>query len=312
MGYAVIMGEALIDLLEADDGGDLIYRQAIGGGPLNVAVGVTRLGGDARYAGSLSTDVLGDRIAAFLRGAGVGLGATKRVTVPTTLAVTTFEGADPTFTFYGEPPSYALLGPSDLSPELVAGAGVLYTGSIALLREPFVSAARAAWAVDGPLRVFDPNVRPTLLPDAASIGTLRELVESFFATADLVKLSSADAEVLYESAAPAEAADRILGLGARAVVVTCGAKGAHVATSSGATMLGAPAVNAVDATGAGDSVMAALISRLLAGGMPSGLEGWQSNVRFALAVAGLVVERPGGATAMPTPAELTDRWGALV
>jgi fructokinase len=313
MGYAVIMGEALIDLLEdrAADA-ELIYRQAIGGGPLNVAVGVRRLGGDARYAGSLSTDVLGDRIAAFLRQAGVGLAATKRVTAPTTLAVTTFQGADPTFTFYGEPPSYALLTPADLEPGLVAGAGVLYAGSIALLREPFRAAARAAWAVDGPLRVFDPNVRPTLLPDAGAVTVLRELVEEFFVTADLVKLSSADAEVLYDRAAPAAAADLILEMGARAVVVTCGAEGAYVATADGATMLTAPSVQAIDATGAGDSVMGALISRLLAEGRPAALDGWQQNVRFALAVAGLVCERPGGATAMPTTDELTKRWGALI
>jgi fructokinase len=337
MGYAVVMGEALIDLLEARIGddrigddrigegrigegrigeaqpdGDLIYRQAIGGAPLNVAVGVTRLGGDVRYAGALSTDVLGDRIAAFLRRAGVGLAAAKRVTVPTTLAVTTFEGAEPTFTFYGEPPSYALLTPADLEPGLVAGASVLYAGSICLLREPFRAAARAAWQTAGPLRVFDPNVRPTLLPDAAAVSALRELVEEFFATADLVKLSSADAEVLYDGVTPAAAADLIRQLGARAVVVTCGAKGAYVATAEGATMLDAPSVQAIDATGAGDSVMGALISRLLAGGRPAGLDGWQQNVRFALAVAGLVCERPGGATAMPTMDELTERWGALI
>jgi fructokinase len=309
MGYAVVMGEALVDLLEAGSGGDLIYRQAIGGGPLNVAVGVTRLGGDGRFAGSLSTDVLGDRLATFLRDAGVGLGAAKRVTVPTTLAVTTFQGADPTFTFYGEPPSYALLGPDDLAPGVVEGASVLYAGSIALLRSPFVDAARTAWATPGPLRVFDPNVRPTLLPDAAAVDTLRTLVEEFFATADLVKLSSADAEVLYDRAGPAEAAGRILGLGARAVVVTCGAEGAYVATPAGAAMLEAPAVTAIDATGAGDSVMAALISRLLTDGFPDTLDHWQRNVRFALAVAGLVVERRGGATAMPTQAEVAARWG---
>ena len=32
MGYAVVLGEALIDLLEAELDGELIYRQAIGGG----------------------------------------------------------------------------------------------------------------------------------------------------------------------------------------------------------------------------------------------------------------------------------------
>jgi fructokinase len=314
MGYAVVLGEALIDLLEtaAATGGDPGYRQAIGGAPLNVAVGISRLGGEVEYAGSLSNDVLGDRIAAFLRRAGVRTTAAKRVAVPTTLAVTTFDGAEPTFTFYGEPPSYALLAPGDLDPALTGGADVLYAGSICLLREPFRAAARAAWRTPGPLRVFDPNVRPTLLPDAAAVHDLRDLVEEFFATADLVKLSSADAEVLYDGASPAAAAERILKLGARAVVVTWGAKGAYVASADGASMLPAPSVAAIDATGAGDSVMGALIRRLLADGFPADLDGWYRHVRFALAVAGLVCERQGGATAMPTPEELTERWGALI
>jgi fructokinase len=117
--------------------------------------------------------------------------------------------------------------------------------------------------------------------------------------------------VLYDRAAPASAADLILKMGARAVVVTCGAQGAYVATADGATMLAAPSVDAIDATGGGDSVMGALISRLLSEGRPADLDGWQRNLRFALAVAGLVCERPGGATAMPTMDELTGRWGAL-
>ncbi|MEU8659669.1 carbohydrate kinase family protein [Actinoplanes philippinensis] len=313
MGYAMVMGEALIDLLEADLDGEQVYRQAIGGAPLNVAVGISRLGGDARYAGSLSTDVLGDRMAAFLQAAGVDGQGVRRVGVPTTLAVTTFEGAEPTFTFYGEPPSYALLTPADLDLPLIAGADVLYTGSISLLREPFRAAARAAWSAAGagPLRVFDPNARPTLLPDTAAVDALRDLTEEFFATADLVKLSSADAIVLYGEHDPAAAAARILALGARAVVVTCGSRGAHVAAADGATDIPAPLVEAIDATGAGDSVMAALISRLLTDGRPAGLDAWAGHVRFALSVAGLVCERQGGATAMPTPSDLRARWGDL-
>ncbi|GAA0426094.1 aminoimidazole riboside kinase [Actinoplanes capillaceus] len=305
MGYAMVMGEALIDLLEADLDGERVYRQAIGGAPLNVAVGVARLGGEARYAGTLGDDTLGDRIAGFLRETGVGDRGVRRVPVPTTLAVTTFEGAEPTFTFYGEPPSYSLLAPADLDPAEVAGAAVLYAGSICLLRRPFLDAARAAWAVPGPLRVFDPNVRPTLLPGAAAVTALRDLVEEFFATADLVKLSAADAATLYGEPDPAAAAAHIRSLGAATVVVTDGARGAHLATADGAVTLPAPKVGAVDATGAGDSVMAALISRLLSEGGPT----TPGHVDFALSVAGLVCERRGGATAMPTPADLAARWG---
>jgi len=312
MGYAVVLGESLVDLLETESDGELIYRQAIGGAPLNVSVGATRLGGDVQFAGTLSNDVLGDRIAAFLRKIGVGVRGLKRVPVPTTLAVTTFEGAEPTFTFYGEPPSYALLEPRDVDTTMIAGADVLYAGSIGLLREPFRSAAQAAWQVPGPLRVFDPNVRPTLLPDQAAVAAQRDLMEGFFATADLVKLSAADAEVLYDGASPAAAAERILKIGARAVVVTWGSKGAYVAVDGESAMLPAPAVAAVDATGAGDSVMGALVRRLLVEAMPEDLAGWQRYVKFALAVAGLVCERRGGAIAMPTNEELTARWGALV
>jgi fructokinase len=95
-------------------------------------------------------------------------------------------------------------------------------------------------------------------------------------------------------------------------VVTWGSKGAYIATGDGAEMLPAPSVAAIDATGAGDSVMGALVRRLLAEGMPADLAGWHRNVRFALAVAGLVCERQGGATAMPTNDELVARWGALI
>jgi fructokinase len=312
MGYAVVLGEALIDLLEADLDGELIYRQAIGGAPLNVAVGATRLGGDVRYLGTLGQDTLGDRLAAFLRDAGVDISGVRRVPVPTTLAVTTFEGAEPTFQFYGEPPSYALLEPADVDPARVAGAAVVYAGSIALMREPFQAAARAAWSADGPIRVFDPNVRPKLLSGPGAVDTLRDLVESYFARADLVKLSSADAAVLYDGAGPEDAAERIRTLGAGAVVVTLGSKGAYVSATGGTATLPAPVVDAVDATGAGDSVMGALIRRLLADGLPDDVAGWSAYVRFALAVAGLVCERPGGATAMPTQDELVARWGALV
>jgi fructokinase len=311
MGYAVVLGEALIDLQEAESEGGVVYRQAIGGAPLNVAVAATRLGAQVEYGGTLGEDVLGNRIASFLRKTGVGMRAAKRVPVSTTLAVTTFVGADPTFTFYGEPPSYSLLGPNDVDPRLVGAADVLYAGSICLLREPFRTAAHKAWTTPGPLRVFDPNVRPTLLPDGASVTRLRELVEEYFATADLVKLSSADADVLYDGAHPASAAARILGLGAKAVVVTLGAKGAYVTTGGKSATLPAAAIDAIDATGAGDSVMGALIYRLLDGGMPAGLDGWEANARFALAVAGLVCERRGGAVAMPTQDELKARWGDI-
>ncbi|MFI5838210.1 carbohydrate kinase [Catenuloplanes sp. NPDC051500] len=309
MTYAVVLGESLIDLQETEFDGAPAYREVIGGAPLNVAAGIARLAGPGHveFGGALGDDALAGRIATFLTGTGVGTRAVVRIPEPTALAVATFDGAEPDFRFYGEPPAYALYQAADLPAGLVEGAAVLYCGSISLLREPFATTARAAWNTDGPLRVFDPNVRPRLLPDAAAWDRQRAIVADFAARADLVKLSSVDAEALYGTE-PAEAARRLHALGAPVVVVTEGARGALVSTGDRESFVPAPVVDAVDATGAGDSVMAALTYRLLPSGRPTSHDEWQAHVEFALSVAALVCERIGGAVAMPTIADLDARW----
>ncbi|MGB2566831.1 carbohydrate kinase family protein [Micromonospora citrea] len=309
MGYAVVLGEALVDLLDAECEGQPVFRQEIGGGPLNVAVGVSRLGGSAQFVGSLGDDVLAGRIRAFLDETGVGSAGAVTVAAPTTLAVTTHAGAEPDFRFYGEPPSYGLLAADDLDVALVEGADVLYCGSIVLLCPPVLAAARRAWSLGTGLRVFDPNVRPRLLDGPAALDRLREVVAEFAAGAHLVKLSAADAELLYPREPVEGVAAYLRELGAGTVVVTLGADGAVVAPAGGDPVrVPAPKVRAVDATGAGDSVMAALIADLLVDGEPAGPQDWHQRVAFALRVAGLVCESPGGAVSMPTRAEVLRRF----
>ncbi|WBB67463.1 carbohydrate kinase [Micromonospora sp. WMMD812] len=310
MGYAVVLGEALMDLLETERGGEPVYRQAIGGGPLNVAVGVSRLGGAAQFVGSFGDDALAGRIRDFLTTVGVGLDGAITAPVPTALAVVSHAGAEPDFRFYGEPPSYGLLGADDVDIALVEGADVLYCGSIVLLRPTVLAAARRAWSLAaGGLRVFDPNVRPRLLDGPAALAGLREVVAEFAAGAHLVKLSSADAELLYPREPVEGVAAYLRELGAATVVVTLGADGAVLAAADADPVrVPAPKVNPVDATGAGDSVMAALVADLLADGEPTDPAGWVERVAFALRVAGLVCESPGGATSMPTRADVLQRF----
>ncbi|MBQ0896801.1 carbohydrate kinase [Micromonospora sp. U56] len=308
MGYAVVLGEALVDLLDAECEGRPVFRQEIGGGPLNVAVGVSRLGGAAEFVGSFGDDVLAGRIRAFLADAGVGLAGAVAVGVPTTLAVTTHAGAEPDFRFYGEPPSYGLLTADNLDLALIEGADVLYCGSIVLLCPPVLAAARHAWSLATGLRVFDPNVRPRLLNGPSTLDGLREVVAEFAAGAHLVKLSEADAALLYPREPVEGVAAYLRELGAGTVVLTLGADGAIVAAGPDPVRVPAPKVRAVDATGAGDSVMAALIAELLVDGEPAEPTDWHQRVAFALRVAGLVCESPGGAVSMPTRAEVLARF----
>ncbi|MFF0231034.1 carbohydrate kinase [Micromonospora sp. NPDC005254] len=309
MGYAVVFGEALVDLLDTERDGERVYRQAIGGGPLNVAVGVTRLGGAAQFVGSLGDDVLGGRIRGFLTDVGVGLAGAVTVPASTALAVVTYDGPEPDFRFYGEPPSYSLLGADELDLALLEGADVLYCGSVVLVQPRTLAAARRAWSLAAGLRVFDPNVRPHLLDGPAALEGLREVVAEFAAGAHLVKLSTADAALLYPREPVEGVAAYLRELGAATVVVTLGAAGAVLAAAGADPVrVRAPKVNAIDATGAGDSVMAALIADLLLDGEPDDPAGWVERMAFALRVAGLVCESPGGATAMPTRTDVERRF----
>ncbi|GAA3190161.1 PfkB family carbohydrate kinase [Dactylosporangium siamense] len=303
-GHAVVIGEALVDLLESASASGIVYHPAIGGAPLNVAVGVARLGAPSEFAGSLGDDPWAGRILDFLTTAGVGTrGVVSVPGVATTLAVTTFRGIEPTFRFYGEPPSYGLLDAGDLDTDVVHSAGLLYCGSMCLLSPPVLAAARKAWSTPGPVKVFDPNVRPV-------VGVDPDVVAEFAATADLVKLSAADAAALWGES-PERAAARLLALGAGAVVVTTGAEGALVAHAAATVRVPAPTVAAIDATGAGDATMAGLSWGILTHGRPGDLAGWETLTRVAVHVAGLVCESRGGATSMPTLAGLRARFPAL-
>jgi fructokinase len=281
----------------------------VGGAPLNVAAGLARLGATVEFVGSVSSDALGQRIWDLLARLGVATGACVRVDVPTALALTSLRGGVPEFTFYQpapghgpaldeparvQPPSFAMLGSIDR--DLVAGAAALYVGSIALMYSPAREAAELAWSIPGPLKVLDPNVRPKLLRDPVA---LRDTISRFASTADLLKLSAPDAELLFDLD-PERAAQRLRSLGARAVVVTLGAEGAYADVDTGAFAVAAPVVTAVDTTGAGDACAAALIFGLMAHGWPRSPHAWRDLVGFATAAASLASEVPGGATAMPS------------
>ena len=100
-------GEALIDLhasgLDAH-GFAASFVPFAGGAPANVAVAVARLGGNARFAGMLSTDRFGDFLLADLQRAGVGTADVLRTAdAPTALALVTLDAAgERSFIFHRE------------------------------------------------------------------------------------------------------------------------------------------------------------------------------------------------------------------
>uniref|UniRef100_UPI000D1C23EE PfkB family carbohydrate kinase n=1 Tax=Streptomyces sp. ms184 TaxID=1827974 RepID=UPI000D1C23EE len=266
--------QALVDLVPAGEDAAVRVAQP-GGAPANVAVGLARLGGRPSFVGGLGDDAFGDRIEAWLTGAGVDLSLSARPPLPTALAV-----ADPgdhgnTYRFHlGDTATFTL---PDRTAE-VSRFGAVYVGGLAAVVEPageVVAATARAAARSGVLAV-DPNVREDrTLDPVRSLERLRELC----ALARVVKASDEDLVRLWPDAEPEASCRRLAGQG-RLVVLTRGARGATAyVRDAPAVSVPALAVRVVNTIGAGDAFMAGMLAWL-------GAEtGWRTELSDAEARA---------------------------
>jgi len=294
----VVIGESLIDVV--DRNGD--RARHVGGSPLNVAFGLGRLGIPALFATEFGDDADGAAIARHLASVGVPIQRTADGTGRTATAIAHIgpEGAaayefDLEWTFR--------------TPPQVPAIAAVHVGSIGALRSPGAERVLAFVATlpADVLVTFDPNIRPAVVPPLAQT---RELVERYAARAAVVKLSDEDAGWLYPGG-PEEAAERLLGCGARLVVVTRGVEGSDLRTASTSVHVPARPTRVVDTIGAGDAYMTGLLAAVVAGaGVPSVLDGALTEAdlqrigRVAAAAASLTVSRSG---AMPPTAVELDR-----
>ncbi|MDH6592996.1 fructokinase [Variovorax sp. TBS-050B] len=293
-----LTGEALIDFT-ASQAGALAFLGHEGGSPLNTAVACARLGQPTGFLTQLSTDLFGERLMAFLARNGVDTRFILRSAAPSTLAFVERTPQTNRYAFYTHGSADATWAPEPL-PQLPAECRFLHFGSISLLQEPAAThiaelvAANAGRCVI----VFDPNVRPSLIPDMAAY---RARMAEWFALADLVKLSDEDAELLAPGQPVDVLAAQCLQAGARAVVVTQGGAGATLWRTGHAPLaVAAPRVEVVDTIGAGDTFTAGLSVALLAQGVEHparlvelGDDAWRTVMRFAATAAALNCTREG-------------------
>ncbi|MGV0642095.1 carbohydrate kinase [Mycolicibacterium sp. XJ2546] len=248
---ALVIGEALIDIVERDG---RITGEYVGGSPLNVAVGLARLGRDVDFLTHIGDDERGRRIADHVKQLGVQLvsNSTTAARTPTARASLDADGS----AHYVFDIEWQLSGTPEVAPPLVA-----HTGSIAAVLEPGCRATAALLDTYHPAATvtFDPNVRPALIDDAdAARGRIDRLVER----ADVVKASDEDMRWIDPSRTPEQIAQTWLGLGPSIVAVTMGDRGAFALCAAGAVQVPALQVEVVDTVGAGDAFMSGLIDAL--------------------------------------------------
>lgn len=287
MTRGLVIGESLIDIVGADE--------HVGGSPLNVAVGLGRLGREVDFLTSIADDAYGRRIAGYVESAGVQLlsdstAARRTATARSTIA----EDGSADYVFDLD---WRLSGTPPVAPPLF-----VHTGSIAAVQDPGCLAVAAlidTYRVSATV-TFDPNVRPSLIADREpAVARIEHLVER----SDIVKVSEEDLRWIDPTQSPEQIAQTWLRLGPAIVAVTMADRGAVGFCAAGVARVPTRAVRVVDTVGAGDSFMAGLLDALWESGSLGGdrraalreidVDALTAALETASMCAALTVARPG-------------------
>jgi fructokinase len=302
----VVVGEALVDVVVPTEGET---SSAVGGSPLNVAVGLARLEVPALLITRVGDDEHGRWVSDHVRESGAELA--ESAVVPGTKTSTATAHLDEE-----QVARYEFDLVWDLDRRALPEARALHVGSLGATllpgRHAVVDLVRQAQDLE--LFVsYDPNVRPAFVTDPAE--TWRDVAE-IAARSRLVKVSEEDLEALRPGVPHDELARELLRGGTtELVVVTHGPGGATAFAPGSRVDVSAPPVEVVDTVGAGDAFMAGLLAVLsdwdvYADG-PGALDALDEDrvamlLRGAMAVAAVTCSRRGADP--PRRRELPPTW----
>ncbi|MGB0499173.1 MAG: carbohydrate kinase family protein, partial [Rubricella sp.] len=284
-----------------------------GGSPLNVAVGLARLGTPSALFTGLSTDPLGERLVAFLDAEGVDRSRCPRTGRLTTVSLVGLDADGvPAYAFHASDSADTGLKPADL-PVLGPDITGLHFGSYSIAVPPVADTlAELARRAEGRLVCLDPNIRPTIEPD---MGVWRARIDAFFPAVDVLKISAEDLSALHPGLTHEDFARDALSRGARLVVVTDGGDAVRAWADGGLSAeVRPPAVEIVDTVGAGDTFQAALLYRLTLNGDGHAalanmtVETLTKTLQFCAGAAAVTCTRQGAD--LPRLSELTHLPGA--
>src|SRR6201992_2106051 len=251
MSRGLVIGESLIDIVPD---ARQVTGEHVGGSPLNVAVGLARLGRDIDFLTHIADDPYGRRITEYINAAGAQLVSGSQNADRTTTARLAFDAnGSANYVFDLD---WQLSGTPMVAPPLF-----VHTGSIAAVQDPGCLAVAAlvdAYRVSATV-TFDPNVRPSLIADREqAVARIDHLIER----SDIVKASEEELRWIDPARPPEQVARIWQSLGPAIVVVTMANQGAAAVCAGGEVRVSARPVRVVDTVGAGDAFMVGLIDAL--------------------------------------------------
>lgn len=298
----ICLGEPMVEFNQQRtkdaDGSDL-YKAGFGGDTSNTAIAAARQGAKAGYVTALGADRFGDLLMELWRREEVDAAAVKRdPKAPTGIYFVTHGAAGHQFHYYRAGSAASRMTPADLPRDYLAGAKVLHVSAISqAISESAcatVFAAMEAAKAAGLEVCFDTNLRLKLWP----LERARVAIDQAIRRTDILRPALDDARTLTGIEDADAILDHFLGLGPKLVVMTMGKDGVILASRAARHRLAPHKVDAVDATGAGDTFNGSFLARLIAGDAPL------DAARYANAAAALSTTGYGAVAPIPRPAEV--------
>lgn len=263
------IGEALIDMICTDRGSRLAdgqnFLKKAGGAPANVAAAIAALGGKVDMAAKVGKDPFGQHIIDLLNEMGV---STKWIIQdPTSFTTFAFVSLmeDGERDFYFNRGADGQLSVQDLTGLDLNEYDIVHFGSATgflpgPLQDTYIDLLNKSKAA-GALISFDPNYRHLLFPN----NTESFVTQSwhFIQACDFFKLSDEEA-MLITGQESAQTAANVLRKKTNAVfAITLGKEGTLLATNKDTEIVKSIPITPVDATGAGDAFVGAVLYQLL-------------------------------------------------
>lgn len=260
----VCLGELIVDLIALENNKPLWaverFEKHLGGSPANVAIGLHHRGIPVSLWSRVGTDSLGKFLLEELKKRGLSQdNVSLDPTYPTKIALTGFsDDFERFFEIHNRKSADQQIRIQDVDLSILDHCRIFHFGGAALLGEvtsstviELLSLARERGAIIS----FDPNIPVNRIRKTSIISRFKQVLRFV----DVLKTTSADLPALFDEQSPQIIVDKnALSL----LAITDGASGSRLVSAGSDVHFKANPNSIVDTTGAGDSFLASILSRI--------------------------------------------------
>ena len=288
------LGEAMVEFCAVPDASEPLYVQGFGGDTSNAIIAAARQEARAGYLTAVGDDAFGDALREFWRREGIDVTGVRRFSGAFTAAYfVTYDGDGHRFSYLRRGSAASRMDPDDLATDVIDRARILHLSGLSqAISETACDAVFRAIEIArsaGALVSYDTNLRLALWP----LERARAIIHQAIRSADIALPSLDDAVKLTGLEEPEAILDHYLSLGPGLVALKMGSQGVYVCDGTDRRRIDPLPVEAIDATGAGDTFDGAFLAEYLRSSDAV------AAARYANAAAALSTTRQGAAASIP-------------